>query len=325
MRLIGTLASQDDALTFTDYLITINMPAQVDQGRDGTWQVWIARDDDVEQGQLQLREYLANPGDPKYADVATRASRVRKEMFEQARKRQQNFKDVRTTQAGKSFAPAVFSTIFLIACILVAVLTKVGYDEDGTAMEWLRFQPASAVTIPGDMNQFRDDVAKFHPWTMFSAISSGQVWRLITPIFIHYGPIHLLFNMMWLTSLGSAIERVKGPTIFFILVIVAGVAGNVGEALWTVYGPGNPIGFASFGGFSGVVYAFFGYVWLKGKLQPYEGLAAPPQTVGLMLTWLVLCIMGVLGNIANAAHVVGLIVGVIFGSWPTLMRRIKAS
>ena len=56
MRLIGTLASQDDALTFTDYLITIGMPAHADEGRDGAWQVWIVRDDDLARLQ-RLREH----------------------------------------------------------------------------------------------------------------------------------------------------------------------------------------------------------------------------------------------------------------------------
>lgn len=323
MRLIGTLGSQDDALTFSDYLITINMPAHVEQGRDGAWQVWIERDDDMEQGQLQLRAYAANPGDPKYLGVSTKASRIRKEAYAEAQKRQRNFRDVRTSQARIGLRPAVMSMILVAACVLVAIVTKLGNDLDGTFMEAMRFQPVSAVTEPGDMNQFREGVGKFRPMTMFSAIASGEVWRLITPIFVHFGPIHLLFNMLWLTSLGSAIERVKGQGVFLVLVLCGGLIGNLAEALWTVYGIGNPIGYASFGGFSGVVYAFFGYAWLKGKLQPYEGLGVSQQTIGMMMAWLVLCMIGVLGNIANAAHVAGLLVGVIFGAWPTLVRRIK--
>ena len=39
----------------------------------------------------------------------------------------------------------------------------------------------------------------------------------------------------------------------------------------------------------------------------------PPNTITMMLFWLVLCMTGLMGPIANAAHVVGLLVGVIFG------------
>ncbi len=324
MRLIGTLASQDDALTFTDYLITIGMPAHVDESRDGAWQVWIERDDDLEQGQLQLRAYAASPNDPKYAGVAAKASAIRKEAFALAQRRQKNFTDVRTSFASKAVRPAVFSIIFVVACILAAILTKLGTEQDSLAMEALRFQPFSAIADPSSPENTRPEMGKYHASTMFSSILKGEVWRLVTPIFIHFGLIPLLFNMMWVTSLGSAIERIKGPKIFFALVICGAVFGNVGEALWAVYGFGNRFGFTNFGGFSGVVYAFFGYAWLKGKLQPYEGLGVSQQTVGMMLAWLVICMIGVLGiGIANAAHVIGLIVGVIFGAWPTIVRRIK--
>src|SRR5207248_3914252 len=131
----------------------------------------------------------------------------------------------------------------------------------------------------------------------------GEIWRLITPIFIHFGPIHLIFNLYWLRDLGTAIERRKGKLMLIALVLAGGLLGNIGQSF---SGP-------SFGGMSGVVYALFGYVWMKGKFEPWEGLGAPSSTVSIMLLWLVLCIVGIIPGVANTAHVVGLLVGVIPG------------
>jgi GlpG protein len=61
---------------------------------------------------------------------------------------------------------------------------------------------------------------------------------------------------------------------------------------------------------SGVVYALFGYIWMKSYYEPEQGLFMHPNNVNLMLLWLVLCMTGVVGQIANAAHFVGLMVGV---------------
>lgn len=75
---------------------------------------------------------------------------------------------------------------------------------------------------------------------------------------------------------------------------------------------------------SGVVYALFGYVWMKGRYQPHLGMGVRQQTVLVMLGWLVLCMTGWVGPIGNAAHVMGLIVGMAFGyvpyKWRTMTR-----
>jgi len=76
----------------------------------------------------------------------------------------------------------------------------------------------------------------------------------------------------------------------------------------------NAQGLHVFGGLSGVVFALFGYLWMKGQYEPEQGMMLHPNTVTMMLFWLVLCMTNLLGPIANAAHVVGLLVGVTFGA-----------
>jgi GlpG protein len=62
-----------------------------------------------------------------------------------------------------------------------------------------------------------------------------------------------------------------------------------------------------------VVYALFGYVWMKAKFQPTSGFHLDKQTVLWMVGWFVLCLTGALGNIGNVAHGVGFAVGAIWG------------
>ncbi len=142
-------------------------------------------------------------------------------------------------------------------------------------------------------------------------IVHGEVWRLVTPIFLHFGILHLVFNMSALTALGTMIEVRKGTLRLAGLVLVTAVVSNLGQYLYMErIDPGE---FHPFGGISGVLCGFFGYVWMKGLYQPEEGMIMHPNSIILGLLWIVLCMTGELGPIANAAHVVGLVVGVAFG------------
>jgi GlpG protein len=135
-------------------------------------------------------------------------------------------------------------------------------------------------------------------------IFQGQLWRLITPIFIHFGPIHILFNMLWMFDLGGVIERTQGSPRIGVLVGVTGVAGNLAQFLWS--GP-------YFGGMSGVIYGLLAYVWIQGRLNPRTGLILHQYIVIMMMAWFVLCWLGVIGYVANMAHTIGLVSGLVLG------------
>jgi len=145
-------------------------------------------------------------------------------------------------------------------------------------------------------------------------VFQGQVWRLITPIFIHFGVIHVLFNMLWLFDLGGIIERMQGSPRLGILVGITAVSGNLAQYLWA--GP-------DFGGMSGVIYGLLGYVWIQGRLNPRSSLVLHQYVVIMMLAWFVLCWLGVIGAVANMAHTMGLISGVILGWLYSPNKRMK--
>jgi len=139
----------------------------------------------------------------------------------------------------------------------------------------------------------------------FQSIASGQIWRLVTPIFVHFGVFHLLFNMMWLWDLGAMAERRKGHLFILAFVMLVGIVSNLAQYLMT----GSPF----FGGMSGVVYGLLGYVWMAGRRNPQGGFSVSQQNAILMFGWFVLCWTGLLGPIANWAHTLGLALGVVWG------------
>jgi GlpG protein len=142
-------------------------------------------------------------------------------------------------------------------------------------------------------------------------IEHGEVWRLVTPIFLHGGILHILFNLMALSALGTIIELRRNSLRLAILVLLTAIASNVGQYLYMErVNPGEP---QLFGGISGVVCGLFGYIWMKGLYEPEQGMILHPNSITFGLLWIALCMTGVFGPIANAAHMVGLVIGVAMG------------
>ena len=144
----------------------------------------------------------------------------------------------------------------------------------------------------------------------FSDPEKGQYYRLLSPIFLHFGLLHLVFNCLWLGILGAKIELLEGSLHLLILVLVTGICSNMAQYYWS--------GSIYFGGLSGVIYALLGYIWIKNKIAPYNYAPLPSGLMGFMVGWLVLCMTGILEiavgiGVANAAHLGGLIVGLLIG------------
>ena len=136
-------------------------------------------------------------------------------------------------------------------------------------------------------------------------ILDGEFWRLITPVFIHFGITHIAFNSIMAFQLGSTVEHHKGTGHMAAFMIVSAVLSNLTQYFAT--------GSGGFGGLSGIVYAMFGYVWMQAQFNRRDYIPLDQQFVFIMLGWFVLCWTGLMGDIANWAHTGGLVVGVIWG------------
>lgn len=135
--------------------------------------------------------------------------------------------------------------------------------------------------------------------------SLNQIWRVFTPILLHFSLLHLIFNLLWWWYLGGRIEKRVGFGALFILLLAGSSLPNILQFMIT--GP-------NFGGLSGVVYALAGYSWVMGIRKPQTDIGLPPALMGFMLLWLILGFFNVLGlSMANGAHLGGLMVGLLQG------------
>ncbi|OUR96989.1 hypothetical protein A9Q84_11680 [Halobacteriovorax marinus] len=136
-------------------------------------------------------------------------------------------------------------------------------------------------------------------------VSQGQFWRLLTPAFLHFNFMHILFNMMWMKDLGKIIEHEKKSNFLMLFIVIVGIGSNFSQFL--ISGP-------NFGGMSGVVYGLLGYLWMYKKFNSNAQFSLPKSDVMLMIGWFFLCLIGVFSfSIANMAHAMGLTLGMLGG------------
>jgi GlpG protein len=299
LRQIGTLSGEDTARILADHLLTLGVTTQL-RKEDAGWGVWVLDEDRLPRALEELKAFRENPADPRFQAAPRTAETIRREEERRERVFRKNFRHVSETWSGPQLHRRPLTFALIVACAAVFVLMNLpGWGD--RVKNVLAFSVDRLERIDGDIVLRRGGVED---------IVHGEVWRLVTPIFLHFGPIHLLFNMWAMAFLGSIIEINRGTLTFGLLVLLSAVVSNLGEYLYEV----NSYGTAHlFGGMSGVVYALFGYIWMKGQNEPEQGMFLHPSTVQTMLFWLVLCMAGFIGNVANAAHVVGVGVGIVCG------------
>lgn len=301
MRQIGTIADEGQARRLADFLLASGIRNQIEPAQ-GQWAVWVYDEDRVQEGRDRLAEFIGNPDDPRFAEAEQEASKLRAEQAHRRRQIQKQTIDVRSRwdrAQGRSGRPLTW--FLIVASAAVAFATNFG--EDRSDEGWVQ-----KLLICSYDAETRDYYKLF---SRHSDVARGEVWRLVTPIFIHYGPAHLLFNLFALHNLAGLLEMRLGTWRLLLMILAIAVLSNVGQYLSTGTG---------FGGISGVVYGLFGYVWIKSKFDPGFGIMLDPTSVVIMVGFLFLCLTGAMGNIANVAHFVGLGLGMLF-AFATVPRR----
>jgi len=340
MRQIGKLSSENYANRFVDYMLTQGIHSKADANSQGEWLIWIHEENQVDQARTELEAFRSNPDDTRYRTAGEEAAGIRKMEQLREKERRKNVHEVkhRSVRTGAGLSGAPVTKGIMIICIVIAAIGMFASnyslknpglgDQIYDALSFLSYQDLQAYQISPEPNSLR-------------TIERGEVWRLITPAFLHarlgtMAILHVGFNMYMLFMLGPMLERRMGSFPFLLLNLGLALAGNLAQGvipmLIQLYG-GNLVqyesyyGGVSFLGYSGVIYGLFGYLWMRSNHDPTFGIMINQSSIIILMVWFFLCWFGVLGRggdsggIANLAHTGGLLAGMAIGYIQAMTNR----
>lgn len=151
-------------------------------------------------------------------------------------------------------------------------------------------------TINGTDNRIYREGVLYGP-----LVADGEWWRLFTSMFLHYGPIHLLFNMLALWWFGAAVENVLGRGRYLLLYLVSGLAGSAGALIMSPN--------ALTVGASGAIFGILGAAFVLERQRTYVlgGGAGAIIVLNLVFTFA----LGINGPISIGGHLGGLAGGAL--------------
>jgi len=301
MRHLTTITGKSKTEAFVAFLLTQNIATQVEpNSNQNEWDVWVRDEDRLETAKREYSLFQASPEDSKYKQAMDQAKTILKEKRVQSSERQKNIQystsRVTPNMFGGSLPPLTLTIIIL--CVFLGLVTEFGSPSPNN---WLgNFAMRQLMFVEMPLYKASLDPA--------ASLKQGELWRVLTPAFLHGGPIHLLFNMLSLASLGRLTERLEGIMRYAILLLLLAVGSHLLQGLMPTKWFGSP----NFVGISGVIFGLLGYIGMKTTLRPDLGFQLPAQVY--LMTALIL-VIGFGGGtkdfqMANLAHVGGLVAGI---------------
>lgn len=155
------------------------------------------------------------------------------------------------------------------------------------------FQPSSIDIIKWGAN--------FGPLTL-----SGDWWRLITCVFVHIGIVHILFNMYALFSVGMYLEPMLGKMRYGIAYLSTGIFASLASLWWHTEAVPSA-------GASGAIFGMYGVfvALLTTNIIPKQIRKNLLQGIGIFVVYNLA--YGLKSGIDNAAHIGGLLSGLVIG------------
>ena len=199
-------------------------------------------------------------------------------------------------------------TVSLILINVLCFPVTSGVDE-GNFNGWFQMMTLLEFKVAGGHLYFAD---------LEYTMRIGQYWRLLTPMLLHFGWIHIVFNLLWVWEIGRRIEWVNGASVLLLVILCSSLGANILQ--YGLAGPGL------FGGMSGVVFGLLGFSLLWSFIVPDMSIGLPKGIYVFMLVFLVVGFTGAidllgLGSLANGAHLGGLLAGVTIGGLAGLLKK----
>ena len=340
MRQIGKLTDEESAKRLVAFLLTKGIKSLADV-HDGHWEIWIKEEDDVDSSRAIFDDFIAHPDNKKYADAVVKAQMIAEEELQRQLKNRDNVVDVRGRWAKPHNRRKPLVMTLMIISVAVFVLTN-GWEFDGgregektVVMKSLLFvDPDEVGAAIDDYVNNRAKTSESSPVELrnqaidslevkLTNIKEGQLWRLFTSIFIHFGIIHILFNMVWLNILGGQVESVYGTTRFGFFVLGSAIFTVTLQSLMPMAWGGTPA-VTICGGMSGVNYAIAGFVWMKMIFDPSKGLFLSPVNQFILIVWMLMGFFNESLSMANWAHGGGFVFGLVVGYVPSRFKNNKS-
>lgn len=321
MRQLTTLLDEAAAVRFAAWLVVQKIEARADADSDG-WAVWVVDEDQLAAAKKHLAEFQADPNNPRYRTAPQQAASLERAEQQKRERAQKN-----TIEMSGRWGPAaptsrsmpVVLTMIVIS-VLVFVLTDWGKQRGPGLVANLQFS--------GGRAEFKEDFGFKTP--VWKDIRNGEIWRLVTPMFLHFSMMHIIFNMMAVYDFGGQIESRLKSGWFVLLVVLLAVVSNVAQVMvdsWLEQTTLFP-DVGNFGGMSGVNYGLFGFVFMRSYVLQDATYRLAPGTSLILFAWLVLCFASNYGlipsmgmGVANTAHVSGMLAGMAIGYVPQLLRK----
>ena len=211
MRHIGTIPRLDQAQLFADYLAANDIDAITEQ-QGGAWAIWVRDEDAREKSGEFLREFLASSDLSRYERDAAPIRAQRIQAQEQLlRRAEAAVKETDASQDstlagielrrkltfGQVANQAPLTVTIMLLCTFAWISSNRGQDLRSASMESLSF--CSPHRIEQSDWAAHEDGAQ--------DIRRGEFWRLVTPVFLHFGLAHLGLNLFFLFQLGWILKR----------------------------------------------------------------------------------------------------------------------
>jgi rhomboid protease GluP len=183
---------------------------------------------------------------------------------------------------------------YTITAALIAINVLVFALMVASGVSFTQPTPSDALTWGGD----------FAPLTL----GDHQYWRLFTSTFVHFGIIHIGFNMYVLYQIGPFIEMVFGRARYLLIYFFAGLAGSI-VSVWM-----HPmaVGAGASGAIFGLYGAVFGFLLIKRRSLNPAATKSIAKSAGIFVLYNV--VYGTISRTTDlSAHFGGLIAGFLAG------------